>query len=102
MPHTAVISAPANVAGVTEAEWLDAPKRQRFAEYPARNEQCGRVPYDLLAQVQVNALELHPNAQKAVALWTPASEADEIHVEVWVDGRARVFSDREIREGLAA
>lgn len=77
---------------VSEAEWLDAPTRERYAEdeFPLRTQRCPTVDYTLLQSGCAAARALYPNADKVVGLWTPASPT-RVCVEVWTNGRASVY-----------
>lgn len=74
----------------TTAEWVEAPRRERFAEFPIRNRVCSRVNYDALEHAEEIGRKLFPDADKIVALWTPAGEVN-CAIEVWAHGHARVF-----------
>lgn len=43
----------------------------------------GQVPYERLARAEEVARERFPEANKVHALWTPASVASDVVVEIW-------------------
>jgi hypothetical protein len=47
-------------------------------------------PYERLQACVERARTDFPHATALVALWTPASDASDVCVEVWTDDRARV------------
>jgi hypothetical protein len=49
----------------------------------------GTVPYDKLKRAEAVARERFPEANRVHALWTPASSAGEVVVEVWTGDTAR-------------
>lgn len=78
------------MSATATAEWVDAPRRERFAEFPIRNRVCPRVDYDALERAAEIGCKLFPTADRIVALWTPAGEVN-CAIEVWRGSHARVY-----------
>lgn len=78
------------MAATMEVEWVDAPTRERFAQFPARDVRCSRVDYDALERAAEVGHKLFPDADRIVAMWTPAGEVN-CAIEVWHDRHASVY-----------
>lgn len=85
------------------AEFIDAPRVVREA-FPAESAvRDGRAPYSLLIAAKALAESAYPEAARVVALWTPNSRSNEVHVEVWdpQNRRARVLAADRIGEAIS-
>lgn len=78
------------MSATATAEWVDAPRRERFAEFPIRNRVCASVDYDALERAEAIGRKLFPSADRIVACWTPASEVN-CAIEVWRGRHASVY-----------
>lgn len=58
------------------------------------------APYERLARAETVARERFPQASGVKALWTPASEASDVMVEVWTGERGHARASTWIPSAL--